>query len=387
MRDVPRNFLIEKCTMDARLALYCWNKLLPQKTQSYTIDRNIIHILRHMEKKGIAIAQDVLDEFYFITKQETEYLRQIIQAKFGCDPNSNKQVGVVLSKDIRLPMTASRKQYKVDEETLMRYPDHPLIITLLQYREKAKLKSTYVDPLMGLDRIYPRYNSTVVVTGRLSSSNPNAQNIPEYFRSVLKADSWFSSLDANQLELRVVAWLSQDKTMLEALARGEDMHTATQRELGIKDRKDAKVANFSVVYGSEANPELMTRFFTKYTGVRDWIEDTKRTAVQTGMVRTMFGRIRRLPVDKTIFNSISVNYQQKILREMVNMPVQGTAVEIIKIGMANAKDYDTRIQVHDEVVYDGVCPTKSCYENLVQFPVPMKLKVGLDWGNMEEYKW
>ncbi len=395
MADQPYDFVLEKCCTDAALTLWCWYKLLPSKVRSYEIDRDVVHILRHMELAGMRIDQPCLLDFYDEVSSQASYLRQLIQTK-GCDPSSNQQVGIALAqKGWRLPYTKSRKQLKVNEATISEIDD-PLAQAVLLYREKAKLLSTYIKPLLGLDRVYGKYNNTRVITGRLSSSDPNMQNIPEYFRIVLMADNYLFDLDANQIELRVIAWQSQDPIMLAIYMNGGDIHAETMRLLGLTDRKLAKTLNFATVYGGEAEiiieqarkwgirlsmmqaMEFQSRYFLVYRRLAEYIREMKNQILRNGYVTTMFGRVRKAdPLAFTDTRSL-----EKTMKELINMPTQGSAAEIIKIMMTRAKNYDLRIQVHDELVYDGACPPPSICENIVPFPTPLDLKVGTHWGDL-----
>lgn len=392
------NFVLQKCCVDAKWTLWCWHELKSKVTRSYGIDRDIVHVLRKMEKAGVALNKDSVAEFYWSLKEDTEYLRQLISTK-GCDPNSNMQVGVVLAqRGYKLPYTKSGRQLQVNEKILVDIPD-PLAQAILIYREQAKLKSTYAEPLLGLDRAYTHYNNTRVVTGRLSSSNPiNMQNIPDFFRSVFVADEEFWVYDANQIELRTIAYLAQDRVMMKAYADGKDLHQETMVRLGIKDRRVAKVLNFAVAYLAEEQTimenakkagivltwqeahEFKNRFFKIYTGMRDYIHSQREAILKYGFVTTLYGRVRQAEQ----WQLLDPKYKEATIRELFNMPVQGTASEIIKVAMARTQRYDLRIQVHDELVYDGLCPPKSLFEGLAPFEVPMVLKRGLNWGELEK---
>lgn len=403
------NFVLQKCCIDARLTLMCWKKLESKRVQSYTIDRDIVHILRKMEKAGVATNQACISEFYDELTEQTNYMRQIIQTK-GCDPNSNQQVGIALAqRGYRLPYTKSRKQLKVDEKILHDLPD-VLAQSILVYREKAKLLNTYVVPLLGKERARTHYNNTRVITGRLSSSNPiNMQNIPDYFRIVFVADDTFFSYDAIQIELRVIAYLAQDKVMMAAFANGKDIHQETMDRMGITGnisnavvaRRLAKTLNFATTYlagidtiienAKKENiiitPQQATDFrdrhFQIYTGIRDYIYSQREQILKHGYVTTLFGRVRK--ADQTrMYNPQST---EAVVRELFNMPVQGTASEIIKMMMAKAARYDLRIQVHDELVYDGACPPPSLFIGLAPFETPLKLSVGKSWGDLEVIKY
>ena len=401
--DLDPNFVLQKCCIDAALTLWCWYTLTAAKTgvpESYYIDRNIVHCLRHMEHMGVALNTASVNEFYGELDEQVTYLRQLIQTK-GCDPNSNQQVGIALAqRGWRLPYTKSRKQLRVDEKTIRDIQD-PLAQSVLIYREKAKLLNTYAKPLLGLERAYTHYNNTRVITGRLSSSDPiNMQNIPDYFREVFLADNILWSYDLRQAELRTIAYLAQDKVMMQAFANGEDIHQATSDKLGIGSRKVARCVNFAVTYLGEEDTLMETarnsgvpitreqatdfraRYFQTYTGIRDYIQAQREQITRHGYVTTLYGRVRRAdPIRMQ-----SPRSREAVIRELFNMPVQGTAVEIIKKMMAKASKYDLRIQVHDEIVYDGACPPPSLFEGLAPFATPMKLSVGPSWGDLQEIK-
>ena len=395
------NFVLQKCCIDAKLALCCWYDLKPQITESYYIDRDIVHILRRMEQAGVKLNQESISEFYAELEEQTSYLRQLIQTK-GCDPNSNQQVGIALAqRGWRLPYTKSRKQLKVDEKTIRDIQD-PLAQSVLIYREKAKLKSTYVEPLLGLSRAYTHYNNTRVITGRLSSSDPiNMQNIPKYYRAVFLADTDLFSFDVGQAELRAIAYLAQDRIMLQAFANGADIHQDTNLRLGLNDRKVAKTLNFAVAYLGEEETiiehardagvfltmpqatEFKNRYFQTYTDIRDYVYSQREQITKYGYVTTLFGRVRKAdPV-----RMASPYSREAVIRELFNMPVQGTAVEIVKKMMVKAAKYDLRIQVHDELVYDGACPNPSLFTDLAPFETPVDLRVGKSWGDLVKIKY
>uniref|UniRef100_A0A6H1Z828 Putative DNA polymerase n=1 Tax=viral metagenome TaxID=1070528 RepID=A0A6H1Z828_9ZZZZ len=405
-----QDFVLQKCCIDAALTVYCWEKLKPHIVESYWIDRDVVHTLRHMEKAGVKLNRGSVAEFHTELSEQTSYMRQLIQTK-GCDPNSNQQVGIALAqRGWKLPYTKSRRQLKVDERTIRDIPD-PLAQSVLLYREKAKLLSTYAKPLLGLDRAYTHYNNTRVVTGRLSSSDPiNMQNIPHYFRIVFMADdgSVLWSYDATQIELRTIAYLAQDKVMMAAFANGADIHKETMDRMGITGnisdpvvaRRLAKTLNFAVTYLAEEEtivenakkegivltPQQATDFkngyFRTYTGIRDYIYSQREQITRYGYVTTLFGRIRKVdPI-----RMANPHSREAVIRELFNMPIQGTAAEIVKKMMAKAAKYDLRIQVHDEMVYDGACPPPSLFTGLAPFETPLKLSVGDSWGDLVEVK-
>jgi len=407
MLDIYRadpDIVSQKCCVDATLTLKCWYSLLPNIVESYKIDRDIVHILRHMEKMGVVVNQPSVAEFHTVLSEQVDYMRALISTK-GCDPNSNQQVGIVLAqKGWKLPYTKSRKQLKVDERTLKDIDD-PLAQSVLLYREKAKLLNTYVTPLIGVDRVFTHYNNTRVVTGRLSSSDPiNMQNIPDFYRVVFLADTEFKSLDASQVELRTIAFLAQDKNMMDAFASGKDIHKDTMDRMGITGhiadlvmaRRLAKTLNFAVAYLGEEDTiienakkeniiitlpqatDFRQRYFQSYPGIRDYIYSQREQITKYGFVTTHYGRVRRAdPI-----RMANPHSREAVIRELFNMPVQGTAVEIIKKMMKKAEKHDLRIQVHDELVYDGDYPAPDSLSHLGPFETPLSLKVGKSWGEL-----
>jgi DNA polymerase-1 len=267
---------------------------------------------------------------------------------------------------------------------------HPVPRMVLEYRQLMKLKSTYVDALPVMvnpdtGRVHTSFNQTVTATGRLSSSDPNLQNIPirtEEGREIRLAfipagdDYKILSADYSQIELRIMAHFANDKTMIESFRSGEDIHRRTAAEVysvDIKDvtddqRRAAKTANFAIIYGVTAyglsqqselslgeSKNLIDIYFERYSGIRKYMEDIKKIAREDGYVSTLFDRRRYLPD----INAKSVQARQFAERTAINTPIQGTAADMIKIAMikiADAiKDMKSRmiLQVHDELVFDA----------------------------------
>ena len=305
---------------------------------------------------------------------------------------------------------------------------HELPALVLRHRSMAKLKSTYVDALFELinpetGRIHTSYNQTVTATGRLSSSNPNLQNIPirtEEGRKVRGAfipkDGWsFVSMDYSQVELRLLAHYSDDEILIDAFTKDEDIHTRTAAEvfqalpvmITNELRQQAKVINFGIMYGMSAfslAKELkisqkmaktyIDHYFKRYSGVRQFIDTTIETAKETMMVSTELGRIRLLPD----INSRNANIRGFAERTAVNTRIQGTAADLIKLAMiqvdaalsANGLQSKMLLSVHDEIVFE-VPPGeldqikvmgKEIMENIWAFKVPLKVNVaeGKDWA-------
>ncbi|MBM3156670.1 MAG: DNA polymerase I, partial [Chloroflexi bacterium] len=308
----------------------------------------------------------------------------------------------------------------------------PIIELLLEYRQFSKLKSTYIDALPGLinpdtGRVHTTFNQTGTTTGRLSSSDPNLQNIPvrtEEGRQVRKAfiagkeSSILMGADYSQIDLRALAHLSRDPRLLEAFAKGEDIHAATASEVfgvplsGVnKDmRRLAKTINFGVIYGmSEYGLEQATElsrqeaaqfikaYFEKYSGVKEYLARTKKEAADNGYVQTLLGRRRYIP------EVTSTNAQVRMAAERmaINMPVQGTSADIIKVAMIELQREMDRerleakmiLQVHDELLFELPREETQKLTDLVlkimpdavklSVPVKVDIKTGKSWGDME----
>lgn len=409
------DYMREKCCVDASLTLWAWNKLKPLITQSYYIDRNIIPSLRHMEKCGVALNKSSVIEFDNVLCEECEGLRRTIHQVYGCDPNSNQQVGTILSNQgFKLKKTPSG-QFSVDETMLTEPPldENPLAQLVLIYRGKNKMWTTYVHPLVDKDRVYTIYNIDKVITGRLSSSKPkgypgpkamtNMQNWPELLRQLVIPDVGpYYEFDASQAELRVIAWQSQDPLMMQTFLSGGDIHNDTMKRFGIKDRRLAKVLNFATVYGAEwftiiaqarkigmrIPPQDAMMFqkiiFATYRRLAEYIEETKKFIHKYGYAQTMFGRIRK--ADTAMLNSPDRKLVESAERMLINMPTQGSASEIVMMAMYKARAYDMRIQLHDAMYFDGEHPELSLFDGLVPFPMPFEMKQGDTWGTMEKVK-
>jgi DNA polymerase-1 len=347
--------------------------------------------------------------------------------------NSTQQLAAVLFEELNLPKIKRTKTgYSTDSSVLEELKGtHAVIDGILEYRQIVKLKSTYVDSLPLLInpktcRVHTSYNQTVAATGRLSSSDPNLQNIPvrtDDGRLVRRAfiaegDRLLLSADYSQIELRVLAHFSRDPALLAAFAGDEDIHTATASAVfGVpsdqvsKDmRRVAKTINFGVAYGvsgyglaqntglpqAEAT-RLIEEYFERYPGIKRYVEETRRQAHRDGYVSTLLGRRRYLPELKAQ-NRALVGAGERMA---INMPIQGTAADIIKIAMVRlhrelaGRGMRSRmiLQVHDELVFEAepseletLKPlVKQMMEGALPMAVPVKvdLKVGKNWDEME----
>jgi DNA polymerase-1 len=306
--------------------------------------------------------------------------------------NSPQQLGIVLFEELKLPAARKGKSGYSTEASILSAlsKEYEIAGLILDYRQLAKLKSTYVDALPALinartGRVHTSFNQTRAITGRLSSSEPNLQNIPirgELGKEIRKAfvapaGTCLLGADYSQIDLRVLAHLSQDPHLLEAFNRDEDIHAATAAQLFSVEtaevtsdmRRLAKTVNFGVIYGmseygleqaTELSREEASRFiagyFEKYAAVKLYLEATKEEARKTGRVQTMLGRRRFIPE----INSSNRQVREAAERTAINMPVQGTSADIIKVAMINLYRETAKrrlkskllLQVHDELVFE-----------------------------------
>jgi DNA polymerase-1 len=399
------------------------------------IELPLVPILAGMEQTGIAIDPEVLKKMSTeMGKQIEDLTRQIfIAAECEFNLNSPRQLGEVLFEKLNLPQPKKLKksgQYSTAVEILEELAkSYELPRLILEYRQLAKLKSTYVDAIPEVidpktGRLHTSFNQTGAATGRLSSSNPNLQNIPvrsELGRKIRGAfvpepGWWFVSGDYSQVELRIVAHFSEDPGLVDAFTTGEDIHRRTAAEvLGLPreavtaDQRDrAKAVNFGIVYGqtpfglaqqlgisNEEAAEFIARYFARYPGVQSYIARGLREARDSGITRTMFGRIRQHPE----INSRNGLRRSMAERTAINSPIQGTAADIIKIAMIRVAEYlkseklRTRmvLQVHDELIFE--IPEDELYikENIrelmqgvveLRVPLTVNLKQGRNWHSM-----
>ena len=353
-------------------------------------------ILREMEQAGVRIDVDMLKQAEIQLNDELQVLEQQIYAaaETTFNINSPKQVGEVLFDQLKLDAKAKKSktgQYSTSEEVLLALkPKHPVVGMILAYRELKKLISTYISALPTYihpetGKIHTTYNQTVTATGRLSSSNPNLQNLPirsergQLIRQAVIPDEgcMFLSADYSQIELRLMAHFSQDPHLVEAFRSGQDIHAATAAKIFnvpieqvTKDqRRQAKTANFGIIYGISAfglaqqldcsraeAKALIDGYFAAFPGVIDYIERQKQLAREQGYAVTLFGRKRYLP-DILSHNATVRSFAE---RNAVNSPIQGTAADIIKMAMVTIhrrlKEEGLRaqmiMQVHDELNFN-----------------------------------
>jgi DNA polymerase-1 len=399
------------------------------------VEMPLVPVLLEMERNGVAVDVAMLKEMSLaLGEQITELEKKIYaETKHEFNINSPLQLGKVLFDEMQLPNDRKGKnRYSTEASVLEMLAEvHPVVKYVLEYRQLTKIKSTYIDTLPELvnpktGRIHTSFNQTRTSTGRLSSSDPNMQNIPVrgelggQVRQAFIAAPGFSLLggDYSQIDLRALAHLSQDEALLRAFRSNEDIHSATAQLLfGVtkdevtKDmRRFAKTVNFGVIYGmsdygleqaTELSREQAAKFiksyFEKYPGVTRYLNDTREKARRDGYVETLLGRRRYIPD----INSANRQVREAAERMAINMPVQGTSADIIKVAMINLyREMQQRrlkskmlLQVHDELVFevpDGELTLmrkllSDIMESAVKLSVPVKVdtKVGKNWGEMK----
>lgn len=390
------------------------------------IELPLIHTLLVMEKNGIYIDPDKLADTTVRFKTELELVQQEIYKIAGetFNINSPKQLGIILFEKMNLPVIKKTKTgYSTDAEVLdMLRNESPIVEKILQYRTIAKLVSTYLEGLTVLinpntHRIHTTFNQMVTATGRLSSSEPNLQNIPvrtekgREIRALFYPGEGFDTLvsaDYSQIELRILAHLSGDKALIKAFTEGKDIHRFTaaevlgkaQEEITSEERSHAKAINFGIIYGisdfglsrdlgitrAEAK-NYIDLYFSRYPRVKEYMDNMVKEAHETGKVRTMFGRLRELPD----INSRNFNRRSFAERTAMNTPIQGTAADIIKLAMNKVeslleeKGFTSRLllQVHDELVLEVIndeleavkALLKETMECVVDLQVPLIVDV------------
>lgn len=375
----------------------------------YEIELPLIYVLADMEYTGVLLDTKALKESSdTLTKNMSDIEQEIFAlANFEFNINSTKQVGEVLFDRLKIvdkPKKTKTGQYTTSEETLESLKDvHPIVSKILEYRSLKKLLSTYIDALPLLidkhdKKVHTSYNQTVTATGRLSSSNPNLQNIPirdaqgKEIRKAFIPDNGctFYSADYSQIELRIMAHLSQDPHMIEAFNSGEDIHAATAAkiyktpigEVTGDMRRKAKTANFGIIYGISVfglaerlsiprseSKILIDGYFESYPKVKEYMDNIIVQARETGYVETILGRKRFLPD----INSRNTTVRGYAERNAINAPIQGSAADIIKIAMNNIFERFEKaglkskmiLQVHDELNFNVVNDELSHVEQIV----------------------
>lgn len=401
------------------------------------VEMPLLYVLFDMEEAGVSIDEKYLSRF---SKEMEKKLVKLVASIFelaGCEFNINspKQLSEVLFQKLKLPVVKKTKTgISTDEEVLTKLSgDHELPKILLEYRQISKLKTTYIDALPGLIdkktfRLHSTFNQTVTETGRLSSSNPNLQNIPiktELGRRIRKAfipGSDFDGLlsaDYSQIELRILAHLSQDEVLIEAFNKGADIHRYTaslifgcsEQDVTDEMRENSKRVNFGIIYGMSSyglakdlglDPRtaetFIAEYFLRYPKVKAFLDSQIDSVKKNGYVVTLLGRRRYIP---EIANA-NFAVRQFAERQAINAPIQGSAADLIKLAMVNIHGrlknakYKSRLimQVHDELVFEFVKEEKADLislvrdgmENVMALKVPVKagIYIGKNWLDMQE---
>lgn len=395
-----------------------------------TIEMPLVEVLADMQYTGMYVNKEELksygEELQKKLEEMTKKIYELAETEFNI--NSPKQLGEVLFEKLKLPVYKKTKSgYSTDVEVLEKLKsEHPIIEYLLEYRAVTKLKSTYVDGLIpyidNKGRIHSYFHQTVTATGRISSTEPNMQNIPtrtEMGKNLRKAfqaekDHILVDADYSQIELRVLAHISNDKTMIEAFNHDEDIHTQAAskvfnipvEEVTKELRSKAKAVNFGIVYGisdfglgeqlnvsRKIAKEYIEQYLEKYKGIKHFMDNIIEIARKQGYVETLFKRKREIPELK------STNYMVRQFgnRVAMNTPIQGTAADIMKLAMIRVYELLKKekmkskmiLQVHDELLIETVPEEKDrvyqilkdCMENVIHLEVPLKIEIseGKNW--------
>ena len=436
MRDVAVEKIMRYAAEDADITWQLQNIFSPLLKEANAqklfdeVEMPLVPVLAAMEREGIAIDTETLKKYSTQLATEISIIELEIQNLAGTPFNisSPKQVGDILFEVLKIsakPKKTKTGQYATGEDILQKLiKNHPIIEKILEYREMMKLKNTYVDTLPEMmnvktGRIHTSYNQVVAATGRLSSDNPNLQNIPVRTargREIRKAfipknnNYVLMSADYSQIELRIVASICGDENMCAAFRDGKDIHTATAaRVYGIAEsevtkemRYKAKSVNFGIIYGQGAfglaenlgisrgeAKELIENYFREYPGVKKYMDDTVNFAREYGYVQTILGR-RRYLSDILSTNAVVRGFAE---RNAINAPIQGSAADMIKVAMINVQaaliknKFETKLllQVHDELVFDVpeneveiVKPViEAAMINALKLNVPIEVGIGV----------
>lgn len=440
MRDVSVVKVTEYAAEDADVTWQVYHKIEaelraePELLKLYEeVEEPLVDVLVEMEYHGFNVDVPFMNEYSLVLERQIEEMKQRVYEQAGLDAfnlDSPRQVGEVFFGHMGIPYRWRKTktgQYSTNEEKLSELAtEHPIVADLLRYRSLAKLKSTYVDALPKLvssrtGHLHTSFNQALTTTGRLSSQNPNLQNIPirsEMGREIRKAfiprdeDHVLIAADYSQIELRLVAEISGDRNMLQAFQDGLDIHAATAAriyKLPLEEvtpdlRYNAKAVNFGIIYGAGATSlaknlgikrseasRLIEQYFEEYAGIRAYMEDAVKQAREKGYAQTLLGR-RRYLRDIHSRNSMARSHEE---RNAINMPIQGTAADMIKLAMSSlyqalkAEDLGIKMisQVHDELIFDvpraHVDRAKELIEQHMKHAMPdlnVPILVGMDTG-------
>lgn len=440
MRDVPVEQVVDYAAEDADVTLQLANVFRPMLKElnaeelARDVENPLVYVLADIEKEGVKIDIETLINYSKELETDIRKFEQNVYDKCGVTFNlaSPKQLGEVLFDKLQLDPKAKKTktgQYQTGEDVLLALAHKSDIVQdILDFRQLQKLKSTYVDALPLLvnpktGRVHTSYNQAVAATGRLSSNNPNLQNIPirsDRGREVRKAfiprdeNHVLLSADYSQIELRIIADISKEENMLDAFNKGIDIHTATAarvygiaiEEVTSNQRRNAKAVNFGIIYGQSAfglsqnlgiprkeAAEIIEQYFTQYPGIKRYMSDTMNFARENGFVETILGRRRYL----RDINSANQTVRGFAERNAINAPIQGSAADMIKVAMINIhKDIHDQglqskmtMQVHDELVFDVLKTEVEAMKKIISHrmktaikttvPIEVEIGEGLNW--------
>ena len=440
MRDLSPEEIADYASEDADITFQLKQILEPEiqkdhlKELFYRMEMPLVEVLKDMEQEGIAIDVKALQDYSKELEKTLLRLDEEIKTLAGVDFNvdSPKQLGEVLFYHLKISSKAKKTktgQYATSEDVLMKHEkDHPIVPLILEFRQLRKLKSTYIDPLPTLcdkvdGRIHTNFMQTVTATGRLSSNNPNLQNIPirsakgkEIRRAFVprSADYQLMAADYSQIELRIIAALSGDKNMIQAFQQGVDIHTATAAKVfnialdtvTRDQRSAAKAVNFGIIYGQSAfglsqtlnisrteAKTIIDSYFEQFGQLKSYMDGVIHMAREKGYVETIMKRRRYLP-DINSANAVVRGFAE---RNAINAPIQGSAADIIKMAMIavhkSMKKEGVKskmiLQVHDELVFDIHHSEKTIMQDLVRdsmekaisliVPMEVEIQVANNW--------
>ncbi|TNE56207.1 MAG: DNA polymerase I [Bacteroidetes bacterium] len=436
MRDKTAEEVVDYACEDADITFQLKQLFEPEvqkehlKELFYELELPLMMVLCRMEREGVAIDVDHLEKLSVRLEQEAIELEQKVKELAGMDFNldSPKQLGDVLFEHMKISSKAKKTktgQYSTSEDVLEKYrKDHPIIEMILEYRQARKLRNTYVGPLPTMilkkdGRVHSHFMQTVAATGRLSSNNPNLQNIPirtEKGREIRRAfiardkDHLLMSADYSQIELRIIAAMSGDASMIKAFKDGQDIHAATAsnvfhvpiEEVTRDQRSAAKAVNFGIIYGQSAfglaqnlgisrteAKGIIDRYFEQFSTIKGYMDQAIQGAREHGYVETIMKRRRYLP-DINSANAVVRGFAE---RNAINAPIQGSAADVIKLAMIKVDEAMRKqgvrskllLQVHDELVFDVHKEeqdlmkklVKEAMEGAVELSVPMVVEMEL----------
>ncbi|SMC75590.1 DNA polymerase I [Pedobacter nyackensis] len=435
MRDVPAEKVVDYAAEDADVTLQLADVFTPllkelnAENLATEVENPLVYVLADIEFEGVRIDMDTLINYSKELELDIRKFEQNVYDKCGVKFNlaSPKQLGEVLFDKLQLDPKAKKTktgQYQTGEDVLLALAHKSDIVQdILDFRQLQKLKSTYVDALPLLvnpktGRVHTSFNQAVAATGRLSSNNPNLQNIPirtERGREVRKAfiprdeNHILLSADYSQIELRIIAEISKEENMLEAFNKGIDIHTATAakvygvsiEEVDSTQRRNAKAVNFGIIYGQSAfglsqslgiprkeAAAIIDQYFAQYPGIKQFMSDTMNSARENGFVETILGRRRYL----RDINSANATVRGFAERNAINAPIQGSAADLIKVAMINIhRDIQEQglqskmtMQVHDELVFDVLKTEVEAMKKIISHrmktaiktTVPIEIEIG-----------